>query len=78
MTRNHYGLPRYLFQIFTLHVLRSALGLVTPHVQIYGSENLVRINMRCQGREGVSPAAGQSFLVAMILGWATHLCLSSG
>lgn len=74
MARNHCGLPRYLFQIFTLHVL----GLVTPDVQIYGFENLVRINMRCQGREGVSPAAGQSFLVVMILRWVTHLCLSSG
>lgn len=78
MARNHCGLPRYLFQIFTLRVLRSALGLVTPDVQIHGFENLVRINMRCQGREGVSPAAGQSFLVVMILRWVTHLCLSSG
>lgn len=67
MTGNHCRLPRYLFQIFSLHALRSAPGLVTPDVQIYGFENLVRINMRCQGREGVSPAAGQSFLVVMIL-----------
>lgn len=62
--RNHCGLPRYLFQIFTLHVL----GLATPDVQIQaGFENLVRINMRCQ--EGGPPAAGQSFLVVMILRW---------